>query len=189
MARSREPLKLVVTISGLHGTGKTTYARNLSYLLKLRHMSAGEIFRKLADDRCVNLNRMSKIAQEQSEIDKYIDAKMIEEAEKGSIVLDGLLTAWTIKDKAHVKIYLYAPDDVRFRRIASRDKTSLEEAKKQTLEREEIERERYKRLYNLNMDDLTIYDIIINTDMMPLKTNIKFLTKIINEYVRAKWRT
>ncbi len=188
MTYQSEMLKLVITISGLHGTGKTTYARNLSQLLNLRHISAGEIFRKLADQRGVSLSKMSKIAQEQDEIDKLIDDKIKGEAEKGSVVLDGLLTASMVEDKAQIKIYLFAPDKVRFRRIASREKLSFEDARKQTLERETIEKERYTKLYNLNIDDLTIYDVIINTDMMPLRSNIKVLTGIIREYMKAKWR-
>lgn len=186
IAHPRETLRLVITIGGLHGTGKSTYARNLSRFLNLRRISAGEMFRKLADERGVSLGRMSKIAQEQSEIDKLIDSRIREEAEKGSVVLDGLLTAWMVRDKAHIKIYLFAPDEVRFKRIASREKMSFEEAKKQTLEREAIERERYRNRYNLNIDDLSIYDVIINTDMMPLKSNIKILIRIIHEYIKAK---
>lgn len=188
MSSKIESIKLVITLGGLHGTGKTTYAQRLARLLNLRHVSAGELFRGLAKERGVTLSGMGKLAQEQSSIDKFIDKKICDEAERGSVVLDGLLAALMVGEKAHIKIYLYAPDNVRFKRIASREKFSFEEAKRQTLERETIERARYKKLYNLDIDDLTIYDIIINTDMMPLRSNIKILAALIGEYVKVKWR-
>ncbi len=41
---------LVITLSGLHGTGKTTYAKPLSQIFNLRHISAGILFRQIAEE-------------------------------------------------------------------------------------------------------------------------------------------
>ncbi len=178
--------KLVITIGGLHGTGKTTYAKALAKIFGLRHVSAGGIFRKLAEEKGLSLQDLTNLAKENREIDEFVDSKIKEEVEKGSVIIDGLLSAWMAGDKADIKIYLFTPDDVRFRRIASRDKISFEEAKKLTLEREKIEKERYKKFYNLDLDDLIIYDIVFNTNLLPLNSNIKILTRVVNEYLKAK---
>ncbi|MHC1563997.1 MAG: cytidylate kinase family protein, partial [Candidatus Hecatellaceae archaeon] len=78
------------------------------------------------------------------------------------------------------------PDEVRFKRIAQRDGLSLEEARRLTLEREKAERERYRRYYGIDLGDLSVYDIILNTELLPLKANIKVLTDVVREYVRFK---
>ena len=48
-------MTLTVTISGLHGTGKTTYARILSKDFGLRHISAGDLFRQIAKGKGVSI--------------------------------------------------------------------------------------------------------------------------------------
>ena len=37
-------MKLTITLSGFHGTGKSTYARIIAKNLNLRHISAGGLF-------------------------------------------------------------------------------------------------------------------------------------------------
>lgn len=181
-----KPKKLVITVSGLHGTGKTTYAKALAETFNLKHISAGEIFRQIAKEKGLTLQDLTNLAKKDKRIDEFVDSKIKETAEKGSVVIDGLLSAWMAKDKADIKIYLFAPDDVRFKRIALREKISYEEAKRLTLEREKAEKERYKKFYGLDIDNLTVYDIVFNTDLLPLNSNIKILTNVIKEYIRAK---
>jgi len=111
-----------------------------------------------------------------------------EEARKGFVVIDGLLSAWMAGEDAHIKIYLFAPDEVRFKRIAQRDNISYEEAKKVTLERERAEKERFKRYYGINIEDLTVYDIALNTELLPLESNIKVLTNALKEYIKVKFK-
>jgi cytidylate kinase len=60
-------------------------------------------------------------------------------------------------------ILLTAPLDVRVQRIADRDKTGFEFAKQETLAREESERNRYLRYYDIDVRDLSVYDLILNT--------------------------
>jgi len=41
---------IVIVIGGPHGTGKSTYAKAIAEEFSLRHLSAGEIFRQLAEE-------------------------------------------------------------------------------------------------------------------------------------------
>jgi cytidylate kinase len=153
----------VVTVSGPHGTGKSTYAKALAEALGLRYVCAGELFRELAREQNLSLEAFSSLAATDPAIDTLIDERTKTEARKGGIVIDAQLGAWMIKDLADVKILMVAPDEIRFKRIAERDHTSLEHAKKQTLAREEIQKQRYKKYYGIDVDDLSIYDIKIDT--------------------------
>ena len=118
---------LVVTIGGLHGTGKSTYARILARVYGLKHISAGSLFRQTAKDKGLTLRELSHAAKDNSQIDEYVDERVREEARKGSTVIDGILSAQMAGDRSPLKIFLLAPNNVRFKRIASRDKISFEE--------------------------------------------------------------
>ncbi|MGP3667502.1 MAG: (d)CMP kinase [Candidatus Bathyarchaeota archaeon] len=179
---------LVITVGGLHGTGKSTYAKALAKIFNLKHLSAGEMFRKIAEEKGLSLLDLTSMAGKTVEIDTIIDSRVKEESRKGSVVIDGLLSAWMVGELADVKIYLYASDDVRFRRIAQRDNMSYEEAKKVTLEREKAEKERFKRYYGIDLEDLTIYDLALNTGPLPFESSIKVLTGALKEYIRVKFR-
>ncbi|MCX8176523.1 MAG: hypothetical protein N3E48_04770, partial [Candidatus Bathyarchaeota archaeon] len=57
-----------------------------------------------------------------------------------------------------------------------------------TLEREKAEKERFKRYYGIDLEDLTIYDLALNTEPLPFESSIKVLTSALKEYIRVKFR-
>jgi cytidylate kinase len=177
---------LVLAISGLHGSGKSTYARVLSQAYGLRLVSAGQLFRQIAKERGLTLERLTEEAKKNPEIDKLIDEMTKREAEKGNVVLDGQLSGWMTREKADVKIFFTAPDDVRIARIARRDRIPFEAAKKQTLMRESVQKERFKQLYGIDPSDLSIYDVIFDTNLQSIEKNINILKAIISEYLAEK---
>ncbi len=154
---------IVVTIGGPHGTGKSTYARIIAKEFGIRYVSAGQLFRDLAREKDIPLEELGKRAAEEPDIDHLIDQRSAEEAKKGNVVVEGQLAAWMAKDIAQVRIYLNAPDEVRFARIARRDHVDYETAKRQTKDRERIQRDRYKRYYGIDIDDLSLYNLILDT--------------------------
>ncbi|MHA1906091.1 MAG: (d)CMP kinase [Candidatus Thorarchaeota archaeon] len=161
-------MKRVITIGGLHGTGKSSVADNISKQFKLRRVSAGGIFRQLAEERGVSLEEFSRIAEEDENIDRELDARIKSEAEKGNAMLDGQLAAVMAGDHADIKILLTASLRTRVKRIAARDEVSYEDALHETETREMIERARYKEFYNYDVADLSIYDLVINTEIYDL---------------------
>jgi cytidylate kinase len=158
----------VVTIGGPHGTGKSTYARALAKALGLKYVSAGRLFRDLARHSSMTLEAFSRYAAENPQVDKMIDAKTIEEAKKGNVVIDSQLGAWMLRDEADVKLFLIAADEVRFKRIAGRDRVTFDTAKNETLAREQIQRDRYKKYYGIDITDQTIYDLKIDTGLQSI---------------------
>lgn len=179
---------LVVTISGLHGTGKSTYARIISKNFNLRHVSAGALFRQIAEERGFTIAELSRISSQNTDVDQLIDTRTSDEIKKGDVVLDGLLAGWMARDEADLKIFLTAPDQVRFRRIARREKISYRAARHATLLREDIERRRFKKLYAIDIDDTSIYDLTLNTALLRVRANIEVIEKFINEYLKVHRR-
>ncbi|MEM0057213.1 MAG: AAA family ATPase [Candidatus Geothermarchaeota archaeon] len=176
--------KVIITISGYHGVGKTTVAKLISQKLGIRHISSGLLFRKIAKERGVSIEKLSKMAEEDPTIDRLIDDRLIEEASKGGIVADALLAGWLLKDIATLKVWLKAPLEVRVKRIAEREGKDYETAYKETLERELSEKKRFKLLYNIDLDDLSIYDYVISTHMITITTLKRIVALIVKDVVK-----
>ena len=154
----------IIAVSGPHGSGKSTAAKTVSELLNYTYISAGQLFREMAKENGMTLEEFSKRAESNEEIDRYIDNRTLElaKAENG-IIVDAQLGGWILRKVADLIIYITAPLKTRIQRIAERENRAIEEIKKETLMREESERHRYQKLYNIDVSDLSIYDVIINT--------------------------
>ncbi len=166
---------MIVTVSGPHGTGKSTYAAHLARELGIRHVSAGTLFRKLARERHLSLEEFGQLALKDPSIDRLVDEETMREAEKGNVVVDGQLAGWVLKDVADLRIYLTAPDDVRMERIAKRDNVAPDEAREQTLRRESVQSERYRSHYGFKVEDRSIYHLVVDTSILPKEDTAKIL--------------
>jgi cytidylate kinase len=176
----------VITVSGPHGTGKSTYARALAEALNLRYVSAGELFRNLAKQHKLSLEAFSHRAAEDPSTDRMLDERTKAEARKGGVVIDAQLGAWMVRDLADVKLLLTAPDEVRFKRIAERDGSDMTDAKRETENRESIQKERYRKYYGIDVTDLSIYDLKIDTSLYPIeKTKAIILDAVRNFLLRS----
>jgi len=178
-------MSLIVTISGLHGTGKSTYAREVAKKFGLRHISAGELFRQIAVERHTSLGDLSREAEKNDELDHLLDERTRSEIRRGGVVIDGLLVGWFARKYNVPKIFLSAPYTIRIGRIASRDTASYAEADRATTLRENIERRRFKRLYDIDIDDLSIYDLVLNTSLLCMKFNVEVVLSFIDGYIKS----
>jgi cytidylate kinase len=175
-------MKRVITVGGLHGTGKSSLANAIAKKFNLRRMSAGVIFRQLAKERNLTLEEFSRVAAGDEDIDRLIDDKLREEAEKGNAVIDGQLAAWMAGDNADLKILLIASVENRIRRITERDGTDFEYARRETITREGSEKARYLEYYGVDVSDHSVYDLIINTNKYDLEEVIAIVFIAIEEF-------
>ena len=164
-----------MTISGPHGSGKSTYAAKLAGSLSLRHVSAGLMFRKLADERKISLERFQELAAADPSFDRLVDERTMKEAEQGDVVVDGQLAGWVLKEISDLRVLLTAPLVVRLERIAARDHVSLEEARRQTLHREGVQAVRYRKHYGFSVDDWSIYQLVLDTSFGSIEDKAKIL--------------
>jgi len=168
-------MKPAVAISGPPGSGKTTIARRLSETAGLRYWSNGEFFRKMAVERGISFQEFHKYAESHSEIDKTLDEQARKEAAKGSVVLDGRLSGWITRDLPSLKVYLTAPLEVRLKRVMARDAAKRDEALASIRQRERSNRQRYLKLYDYDLDNMEIYDLILNTGTWDIKEALEIL--------------
>ncbi|HUY01312.1 MAG TPA: AAA family ATPase [Candidatus Deferrimicrobium sp.] len=175
---------MIITISGFHGTGKSTIARKLAEELKYGYIAAGQLFRQMAKDSQMNLEEFSEYIETHPEIDQEIDQKTSQEAKKGNMVLDGLLVAWKTKDISDIHILLTAAEEIRVKRIAQREKRPFKEVKKETLYREKSELDRFKKIYNIDLNDYSIYDVVLNTGLWTEESVIRIIITVIKEHMK-----
>jgi len=157
---------VVITISGPHGSGKSTIAKAIAQALNLKYVSSGQTFRRLALENGCDLETFSKKCEKDKAIDRKIDQITIDEAKKGDVILEGQLAAWMAKDFADFHIYVTASFDSRIQRIADRDNIDFKVAKKETIVRTRSEIIRFKRMYKIDVENKDIYDLILSTDKL-----------------------
>ena len=174
---------MLLTVSGPPGSGKSTNAAALAAAFDLDHVSGGDIFRELAAERGLSPVEFNELAEEDDQIDRDLDARLREIAvEDDDVVLESRLAGWLAGDHADVKIWLDAPLAVRAERIADREDKSVAVAREETERREQSERKRYQEYYNIDIAELSIYDITYNTARWGPEAVQRMLTTAVEAY-------
>ena len=83
-------------------------------------------------------------------------------ASVGSCILGSRLAIWLLKD-ANVRVYLHASLETRVQRIAKRDGEGYELSLQKTQERDARDQKRYKRLYQIDVDNYQCAELIVDT--------------------------
>ncbi len=156
-----------ITISGPPGSGKTTACSKLSEVLGLEAVVFGKIFRELAAEKNLTLGELGAIAEKDPSIDEMIDSRILEIARAHQdIILESRLSAYMLTRHGipAYRILLEASPDVRMARVGLREGETLEQATANTLERQKSEAKRYMQYYGIDIEDRSVYDLILNTD-------------------------
>ena len=155
---------MIITVGGLAGTGTTTTAELLSEKLNIPYISAGSVFREMAAEKGMSVLEFSEFAEGNDDIDKEIDKRQALKAkEADDLIVEGRLSGFFV-DNADLKLWLVTPFDVRSKRISERENKSVEIAKDEIIIREKSEALRYMEIHNIDISNMDIYDLIINTD-------------------------
>ena len=174
-----------ITISGPPGSGKTTACNRLSEMLGLKAVVFGKIFRELAAEKHLSLLEFGELAEKDPSIDQAIDAKILEIArENEDIILESRLSAYMMSRNGipAFKIYLHASPEVRVSRIGVREGESVKAAQEATRLREASEAKRYMMYYGIDITDLSVYDLVVDTDHLDPDQVIETIMKGIEGY-------
>jgi cytidylate kinase len=157
------PTGLLITVSGSPGSGVTTLCERLAETLDCGHVSGGEVFRRIADDRGLSLRELTAEASASGEIDRELDRRLQRIAREWAgadkpFVLESRLAGWLAGDEADLRIWLDAPDEVRVERTRDREELGAE-----MRVREVLDESRYASRYGIDLNDRSIYDLTVNT--------------------------
>jgi len=174
---------MLLTVSGPPGSGKSTTAELLADAFELDHVSGGDIFRELADERGYTPLEFNKLAEENDEIDRDLDRRLREIAvEEDDLVLESRLAGWLAAEQADFRFWLDAPVGVRGERIAEREGKDPDRATEETTAREASEAQRYEEYYGIDIRDLTIYDLSVNTARWKPNAVLDMLVTAVERY-------
>ncbi len=155
---------MFITVSGPAGVGKSTTAAALADALSYEHVSGGDIFREVADERGLTALELNRLAEEEAEIDRALDRRQREVAEeRENVVLESRLAGWMAAEYADLRIWLDAPLDIRAARIATREDKPEALAREETDARAESEARRYREYYGIDIAERSIYDLALST--------------------------
>ena len=175
-----------VTVSGELGSGKTAIAKALSERLDADVVSTGAIHRRIAAERGASALEANLIAERDGSIDELIDGELVRlGSEPERIIFDSRL-AWHFVPGA-LTIHLVVDPRVAAARMAGREATSVEgyrsvdEAEAKAAERQASERRRFLATYDVDIDRLRNYDVVLDTT----NTGVEALADVLEAIVAA----
>ena len=173
---------VTITISGTPGSGKSTVAKILEKKLGIKYIYSGLIFRQLAEEHNMELEKFGKFCEQNSEIDKKLDDRQLEILKEGDVILEGRLAGWIAYQNniPALKVSIDTDIETRARRIVNREKGSVDFRKKEIIERERSEALRYKNYYGIELKDKSIYDLLIDSKDKSPEEIVEIIIQKIN---------
>lgn len=185
--------KDIITIAGVPGSGKSSTADGVAKALGYTRFSSGDFMRKIALERGISINELSKQAETDDSIDLSIDNEVRNAGNGEKLVIDSRLAFHWIPES--FKVFLDLPLEISKERILNnlkhnklrQESEGLADAEgvyKKITERLESEKKRYHELYNIDHTDKANFDLVIDTNENNLE---KVIATIVSEY--QNWLT
>lgn len=161
---------MLVTLSGLPGSGTSTVARKVAAELGVEHLDGGTVFRTVAAEQGMSLAAYAALAEHDENIDRALDDRLTERAHRGDVLLESRLSGWLVTRAAlaGLRVWIACDEVERARRVGGRDGHDVDEALAHNQQRERSERARYLGYYDIDLTDLSVYDLVLDsTDVGP----------------------
>lgn len=133
--------------------------------LGIERLDGGAAFRGLATERGLSLAEFGRVAQKDPTVDLELDARLAARARTGDLVLESRLAGWIATNEGlpALRVWLACDPVERARRVADREGISEAAALAGNRERERSEAGRYLAYYGIEIADLSIYDLVLDS--------------------------
>ncbi|MBE6124225.1 MAG: hypothetical protein E7184_01610 [Erysipelotrichaceae bacterium] len=179
------------SITGYLGSGKTTICKKLQEQYGFERIYAGGILRELAKEKNMTILEFTKYRLENDEgkkYDKIVDdytVRIAKENPDKDLIFDSRL-AWhfipdTFKIFVLVSPYEAALRTYLVRKDSDESYSSLEEARDLLVERRIAENRNYKKIYGVNCEDLSQYDLVIDTTSITTDAAVSIIMDCYNK--------
>lgn len=181
-----------ITLAGALGSGKSSVGRLLAARLGIEFISTGQIFRKIGEVSDMEVLQTNLAAENNSDIDAQVDSFIMARAEEDRpFVMDSRM-AWHFVPNS-LRVYLDVSEETAASRVygdrsrSSEEYKSISEAKMKLVERRQSEITRYRRLYNVDIDNRENYDVVILTDSLAPGQIADIIEKVIERNDKGYW--
>jgi CMP/dCMP kinase len=176
-----------ISITGSLGSGKSTVARALAAKLSWKLVSTGALQRQIAGEMGLSTLELNSIAETRAEIDHRFDAATAKlGSSNDAIVFDSRL-AWHFVPHSF-KVRLEVGPESAARRVyqdlsrAQEQYGDLAAARESLRERALSEATRFSRLYGVNLNDRSNFDLVIRTDEVTPEQIVDAIMSYWNEW-------
>jgi cytidylate kinase len=188
-----------VIISGPPAIGKTTVSKGLAKEFDLKYLSGGDVLKELGEEQGFKTERddfwdtsfgmtFLNMRKTNPEFDKKVDEKLKKLFLEGGKIITSYTLPWLVKDG--IKIWLAGSQENSAKRMTIRDGISFEVAHEIVKKRYEENKMIYKKLYGFDFgDDLTVFDIVINTDNLGADEVLSVASSLVKERYGVKTTT
>jgi len=179
---------MIISISGLPGSGKSTVAKMLAEKLSFERIYMGGILRKIADQKGITILELMKQAETDSSIDEEAD-KMVTDfgRTKDNFIIESRTAFHFIPEslKIFVKVDLKEGAGRIFQDLQKEERNEEEKASsvdslyKKLKERTDIDNGRYQKYYGIDFLDESNYDLVVDsTDLSPEEVVNKIMVEV-----------
>jgi CMP/dCMP kinase len=179
---------MIISISGLPGSGKSTVGKILSEKLGFERIYMGGILRRIAENKGITILELMKQAETDSSIDEEADQLVTDFGrEKDNFVIESRTAFHFIPES--LKVYIKVDLDEGAKRIfKDLDKEERDEEdkantagnlRKMLEQRMEVDKERYQKYYGIDYTDQSNYDLVIDsTSLIPDEVVAKIMVEV-----------
>ena len=182
-----------ITMTGNLGSGKTSVCKELKEM-GYEIISAGGLFRQLAEERGMTVVEFNKLAETDKSIDKLIDDRSTRLGrELSDAVFDSRL-AWHFVEESF-KVFLMTDVMESAKRVyndterSAESYSSVTEAAEALTKRTNLEKERFKALYDVDYYNKNNYDLIIESTKATPRQIAEEIVRYYEEFKKDKFKT
>lgn len=176
---------MIITISGLPGSGKTSVAKEIAKKLNFKFHSMGEIIQTFVLSRNTTLLQFNELRNKDSKWDLMIDDYQRELAKKEkNVVMDGIISFHIFPDS--IKIFLSVKPEIGAMRIFKAKRSdepykTFSESLKAVKKRIKDDKARYKKIYKVDCHNPSNFDFVVDTSDMDVKEVVKAVLDYISK--------
>lgn len=183
---------MIISISGLPGSGKSTVAKILADQLKFERIYMGGILRKIAEQKGITILELMRQAETDSTIDEEADEYVTNLGRtKDNFIIESRTAFHFIPEslKVFTKVDLDEGAKRIFKDLMKEERNEEEKANsvtnlsKMLKERTDVDRSRYQKYYGIDFMDEKNYDLVIDSTKI---TAQEVADKIIAEAEKIK---
>ena len=155
-----------ITVSGPPGSGTSTLVSKLVNSRNWSAVNGGGIFRNEATRRGISVGEFSQLCKEDLDVDRSLDILLRQyiNDKDGPEIVESRLCGWWASNLGIdcLRLWVNATPEECARRIQMREGGDFEMKLIESKRRQTVDKERYSTLYDIDLDDMSPYNFIID---------------------------